>query len=1006
VPLDTPVFQGHALFILKPDKPSDDPLYSKAIFEGKQRKFEVQIQGRFRKKPTGTVFIGGEITEGPMALGLVTKSLCNMLLAFCRRMNGLMHYSFGDGGNVELPHIVFPLYTSVDKFVKTPEGQTPPPMGKLFDEPDKERSKRRSSTTPMEWDTTSTYSFSFNSMYVDLPAWKLVGLPMMKDMDLHTFWSESGLRLVVYESTATKAAKHKKADNAYMLCIEMRHVPEGVEEGEGRTESLPWGRVSAKSLSNVEKFGQLLVNDNDDTPENGHDTEQNGDGGNNYDDDDDDEEEDSSDDEGFYDAMDRVQGLSVGTRTNSSVTATSFAEPLPEESQATRSAASSTADTAKARNSIESVNSLDSVTAGSLSTDSSEAVLSMDKIQHSIDPRRGSAVDILSPLSPIDEKTDFVGHKLVMNSNNLCPGFVDMCDPKIKSKYTRVYAFAVDGMTKTVFRKPDEFNKFFPMEVADIARNPPRESVLSPRLATSEVQRRIMGSALKQAIISRGGSGRGKSADKHLNSFAVFITDADKSFLRGPRRSAVVATSGPNGAGVLLEGAVARASSETHFIEEWAVLTNRFLSFYHPDNKSPTFRIPVADILQAKKLDDRERPSFPTYHFIEIETTSRMFYCMLQNETLLKRWTEFINDVAQKFRSSSITSKGRGSMNDLNINNLSFGSTTPSSSGHSMSDALDTASNDPSDGFLHKSSLFKCKNRRLLNCKKFVFRGSLFDDTESAGDAQAIVADALRRALEPQEHELEDDNLRDFLSAASELKRVRIADMTEVEKLTFFMNLYHLMITHAYLVLGAPSSAYKWFSYFNMISYQCSDDIFSLTELEHCIIRAGMNYPKQFFSKWVLPKSRYSFACTLNDQRINFALNCGSKSNPPSVPIYVASRLDVQLNLATSYYLQESVTVSMNGRGQKQGVVVVLPMILSWYANDFGRGRSIDLVRFVHEYLTGERKALLTLALDGTNKNKAQYDSNSYLVKYTNYDFVCRTISLLDEDLLQILLTM
>jgi hypothetical protein len=152
------------------------------------------------------------------------------------------------------------------------------------------------------------------------------------------------------------------------------------------------------------------------------------------------------------------------------------------------------------------------------------------------------------------------------------------------------------------------------------------------------------------------------------------------------------------------------AGSETHFIEEWAVLTARHLSFYHPDNKAPSFRIHIGDVICARKLDDRERPSFPTYHFMEIETGSRMYYCMLQNETLLKRWTEFINDVADKFRAGSV-SKSRGS------DSMSF-SLSHVSAGSSGNDVGGGVSSDPSDGYLHKSSVFKCKARRIMNCKK------------------------------------------------------------------------------------------------------------------------------------------------------------------------------------------------------------------------------------------------------------------------------------------------
>ena len=35
-----------------------------------------------------------------------------------------------------------------------------------------------------------------------------------------------------------------------------------------------------------------------------------------------------------------------------------------------------------------------------------------------------------------------------------------------------------------------------------------------------------------------------------------------------------------------------------------------------------------------------------------------------------------------------------------------------------------------------------------------------------------------------------------------------IARLSEVDKMEFFLNLYHLMIAHAKLVLGAPTTSY------------------------------------------------------------------------------------------------------------------------------------------------------------------------------------------------------
>ena len=287
-------------------------------------------------------------------------------------------------------------------------------------------------------------------------------------------------------------------------------------------------------------------------------------------------------------------------------------------------------------------------------------------------------------------------------------------------------------------------------------------------------------------------------------------------------------------------------------------------------------------------LDERQRPSFPSYHFIEIETLGRYYYLMLQNDSLLKRWTEFINNLVKSnspnegailghpddrssysFRDTA-SSDGRSS-------NGTGGGSGGSSGGITGGGDWAGVTNDPSECFLHKSSVFKCKKRRLLNCRKLCFRGALFDDSGSIQDPNRLVAEALKSALEPYS-ENESDNLKVMLNLTSELKRCDITKLSETKKLAFFLNLYHLMILHAYLVLGPPTSTFKWISYFNMISYQVNDDIFSLTELEHCIIRAGMNFPAQFLSKYVLPTSRYSFAMNISDPRVNFALNCGSLS--------------------------------------------------------------------------------------------------------------------------------
>lgn len=54
-----------------------------------------------------------------------------------------------------------------------------------------------------------------------------------------------------------------------------------------------------------------------------------------------------------------------------------------------------------------------------------------------------------------------------------------------------------------------------------------------------------------------------------------------------------------------------------------------------------------------------------------------------------------------------------------------------------------------------------------------------------------------------------------------------------------FLNLYHVMLLHSFLVIGMPTNVYRWTTFFRNCSYEAFGDIFSLAELEHCIIRNG-----------------------------------------------------------------------------------------------------------------------------------------------------------------------
>jgi uncharacterized membrane protein YgcG len=53
----------------------------------------------------------------------------------------------------------------------------------------------------------------------------------------------------------------------------------------------------------------------------------------------------------------------------------------------------------------------------------------------------------------------------------------------------------------------------------------------------------------------------------------------------------------------------------------------------------------------------------------------------------------------------------------------------------------------------------------------------------------------------------------------------------------FWVNLYHALLQHALLLLGPPRSPRDWASFHSSVSYELFGNVFSLLEIEHCVLR-------------------------------------------------------------------------------------------------------------------------------------------------------------------------
>lgn len=862
VDFETELFKGKILVVARPKNPEiDDPYWNERLFSKRKRRLVINLQGSFKRKPQGVVYAGAEISD-PMKLGLVTRGLCKVLLRLVESFNKNMHYSFGDSEGKELAHIVAPAYTFFERFIATPPGQTPPSMDEPFEESPESIAYRKKTNSFGEWNTTDTYSFSFYSMYIDLPTWQLVGLPASGDLSLTTFWGQSSLSIGMYEKTGVAVKQHCQKLNRYAFSLQLKFL--GSQ-----------GRTSDEPLLDQEENNIILWSE-------------------------------------------RHRSSRVVLHATS------------------------------AKNNVNDRSD------SQLFFDSSENDDELDL--HFFDAEESQSRDDDIPTTDIqladEPSVSTIPTELLATIDITCPFWIDTCSGSRCGWYAK--AFAVNVGSKTTFRLEPACEDFLNSTPMDAVQRSIKDN-FSIRMSSSEKFRRYLG-----FVLSRVPGQAGSVSSERLKTFRDMPSKLDSEILRRAKPTLTMSH-------VRKSGFVARALSDRHWVEEWAYVNERNIAFHHPEKRRAEFILPLPSILNAERLNPDLCPQVFGYHILVLTTLGRSVYLMFASELEINSWWDLINSlrvVARVDDADSISSfDTTQTLRLVEIDNAA-------------------------DEFLHKSSIWHCKNRRILNCGKFYFRQEAAA-TATNTNPLALAEVALKKAVTMSTEGLENsEQRRAFLDSAAELKLASVHGLDEDSRLAFFLNVYHIMISHAFLVLGAPNSSLQWISYFNNVAYQIGDDIFSLTELEHCIIRAQMSYPTQFLSRFVIPKkSTYRMELKRADFRINFALNCGSLSNPSKIIIYKADRLQEQLNAASCLYLK-LVTYRRHGSGDLE---LKLPKICQWFADDFGTSRE-DLLASIEPFLPDDVRRQLT----GCKlPRERRFDMSSCTIRYHAYNFECRPLSLI-----------
>jgi len=231
------------------------------------------------------------------------------------------------------------------------------------------------------------------------------------------------------------------------------------------------------------------------------------------------------------------------------------------------------------------------------------------------------------------------------------------------------------------------------------------------------------------------------------------------------------------------------------------------------------------------------------------------------------------------------------------------------------------------------------------------------------------------------------DGLVDYLGVSSdpefsafeemvcEFQAIRMQDMAFDVRTAFCINIYNMMVLHAYARAGIPRTSFQRLAFFDHIKYNIGGSLFSFNDLENGILR-GNRSPPYHLSKPFKSKNDPRLACALprGEARIHFALNCGARSCPP-VKDYTAEAIEDELRVVALAFMEQDENCSVDEASK----TLRLSKILSWYSADFGKTKA-EKAKTVRQWLRGEKARTLDRIIQ-------QAGIGSIKIKYFPYDW-------------------
>lgn len=240
--IDNELFSGYAVCMVRTsdaDKDSKNAVQGSRQntkvsdhFRSKKRRFEMQLQIKFKKVPESQLYFGTELDE-PIGLSFIQRAFVGATMNFVKKRNPGFHYNITgavnvsdsdmEAGKYEKAHMMFTWESSFDVILVTKPNEIPPQLGGPINEDPKSAKARFAGISKVKYNTEDTYTLAIWSAYVDFVQWKCVNLPAIRPFDLNSVMDNQAFSLSLFVLKSGNE-NHQQSNIQKYLSYEFGHT--------------------------------------------------------------------------------------------------------------------------------------------------------------------------------------------------------------------------------------------------------------------------------------------------------------------------------------------------------------------------------------------------------------------------------------------------------------------------------------------------------------------------------------------------------------------------------------------------------------------------------------------------------------------------------------------------------------------------------------------------------------------------------------------------------------